>query len=236
MRTLCLLALAAGLLATGAAACRDRAYIELPSAPTPPFSAAMAPDSATVVVGSSVVFGVNAAGGEAGLAASWTCASSDTGVATVSAVSAGCQARGISAGSVRVTATVTKGGETANVGAGLRVTGQETGEPAFPTTSLPAEFDTTVARERVDVALHVEHRDRSPGLLPPPADGGVSRHRGPGAARERRSLPIPPERTASPGGLLPRTLLPVRLAASSARPRAVRRRPGTPVNQAVRRR
>ena len=119
----CLFALVAGLLATGAAACRDRAFTELPSAPTPPFSAAMAPDSAMVAVGSSVVFGVNAAGGEAGLAASWTCASSDTGIATVSVVGAGCQATGISTGSVRVTATVTKGGETANVSAGLTVTG-----------------------------------------------------------------------------------------------------------------
>lgn len=116
-------ALAAGLSATGAAACRDRAFIELPSAPTPGFSAAMAPESATVIIGSSVVFGVNAAGGEAGSSASWTCASSDAGIATVSVVGAACQATGIAAGRVTVTATVTKGGETANVSAGLTVTG-----------------------------------------------------------------------------------------------------------------
>ena len=54
----------------------------------------MAPSSASVAVGNSVVFAVNASGGVAGDAASWTCASSNTGIATVSVVSAGCQADG----------------------------------------------------------------------------------------------------------------------------------------------
>ena len=69
--------------------------------------------------------------GVAGDAASWTCASSNSGIASVSVVSAGCQATGVAAGSVTITATVTKSGETVNVGAQLTVTEEATGEPAF---------------------------------------------------------------------------------------------------------
>ena len=81
----------------------------------------MAPPSATVAVGNSVVFAVNASGGAAGAQASWTCVSSNTGIATVSLAPAGCQATGIAASSVTITAVVTKGSEVVNVGAGLTV-------------------------------------------------------------------------------------------------------------------
>lgn len=117
--------LMAGLLALGVAACGDDVEVVSPAPPAPPLpppvTASMAPASATVEVGNSVVFAVNASGGVAGEAASWTCSSSNTGIATVSSTSAGCQATGVVAGSVTVTAAVSKSGETVNVGAELTV-------------------------------------------------------------------------------------------------------------------
>ena len=132
-------ALMAGLLALGVAACGDDVEVVSPAPPVapppPPVTATMAPASASVAVGNSVVFAVNASGGVAGEAASWTCSSSNTGIATVSSTSAGCQATGVVAGSVTVTASVSKSGETVNVGAQLTVTSDEVvgpvGDPAF---------------------------------------------------------------------------------------------------------
>ena len=127
----------AGLLALGVAACGDNVEVIQPTPPVvpppPPVTATMAPASASVAVGNSVVFAVNASGGVSGEAASWTCASSNTGIATVSSTSAGCQATGVVAGSVTITASVSKSGETVNVGAELTVTSDVTtdGDPAF---------------------------------------------------------------------------------------------------------
>ena len=126
--------------ARGAAACGDDVEIVQPTPepppPPPPVTATMAPASASVAVGNSVVFAVNASGGVAGEAASWTCASSNTGIATVTSTSAGCSATGVAAGDVTITASVTKSGETVNVGAQLTVTSDEEppappGDPAF---------------------------------------------------------------------------------------------------------
>ena len=130
-------ALMAGLVALGVAACGDNVEVIQPTPPAvpppPPVEAMMAPASATVAVGGSVVFAVNASGGVAGEAATWTCASSNTGIATVSSTSAGCQATGVTAGGVTVTASVSKSGETVNVGAQLTVTSDDVGggDPAF---------------------------------------------------------------------------------------------------------
>ena len=78
-------ALVTGFLALGVAACGDDVQIVEPTPPPPPpLTATMAPASATVAVGNSVVFAVNASGGAAGAQASWTCASSNTGIATAS--------------------------------------------------------------------------------------------------------------------------------------------------------
>ena len=156
------LTLAASLAAAGAAACGDTLELVEPAPPLPPpLTASMAPNSAAVVTGNSVVFAVNASGAEAGSSASWTCASSNDGIATVSVVETGCQARGLAAGSVTVTARVTKGGETTNVGAHLTVTEEERGEPAFLLMSLPAEMDTRALRGRVVATLQVERGDRT---------------------------------------------------------------------------
>ena len=157
-------ALMAGVLAIGVAACGDDVQIVEPTppvAPPPPaVTASMAPASASVLIGNSVVFAVNASGGVAGDAASWTCASSNTGIATVSVVSAGCQATGAAAGSVTVTATVTKSGETVNVGAQLTVTEEATGEPAFIVMTLADGQDAGALSKRVNVELGVERGDQ----------------------------------------------------------------------------
>ena len=139
--------LVAGILALGVAACGDDVEVVQPTPPQPPpppaLSASMAPASAEVMVGSSVVFAVNASGGVVGEAASWTCASSNTGIATVSVTSAGCQATGVAAGGVTITASVSKSGETANVGAQLTVT-----SPA-----APPPFEASIAPESQSVAV-----------------------------------------------------------------------------------
>ena len=141
--------LIAGLLALGVAACGDDVEVVSTPAPPvratapPPLVASMAPASAEVAVGSSVVFAVNASGGVVGEAASWTCSSSNTGIATASTTSSGCQATGVVAGGVTITATVSKGSETANVGSQLTVTA-----PA-----APPPFEASIAPESQSVAV-----------------------------------------------------------------------------------
>ena len=161
-------ALMAGILALGVAGCGDDVQIVEPTPPVapppPPVTASMAPASASVLIGNSVVFAVNASGGVAGEAASWSCASSNTGVATVSVTGAGCQATGVVAGSVTVTATVTKSGETVNVGAQLTVTEEATGEPAFlilKGVSGEMNSDASGLKGRVSVSLGVERGDQT---------------------------------------------------------------------------
>ena len=138
--------LVAGILALGVAACGDDVEVVQPTPPQPPppppLQASMTPASAEVEVGSSVVFAVNASGGVVGEAASWTCASSNTGIATVTQTSTGCQATGVAAGGVTITANVSKSGETANVGSQLTVTA-----PAV------APFEATIAPTSASVAV-----------------------------------------------------------------------------------
>ena len=165
-------ALMAGLVALGVAACGDNVEVIQPTPPAvppppPPVEATMAPASASVAVGGSVVFAVNASGGVSRDAATRTCASSNTGIATVSSTSAGCQATGIAAGGVTVTASVSKSGETVNVGAQLTVTSDDPGDDAFiligaigqggkPAISpYSGQLDVTVNVERGDQTLDV---------------------------------------------------------------------------------
>ena len=179
-------ALMAGVLAIGVAACGDDVQVVQPTPEPPPpppaVTASMAPASASVLIGNSVVFAVNASGGVAGDAASWTCASSNSGIATVSVVSAGCQATGVVAGSVTITATVTKSGETVNVGAQLTVTEEAAGEPAFlilksVTGEDDADGNPTDAsglKGRVTVNLGVERGDQTLERLSVLIDGEVA--------------------------------------------------------------
>ena len=163
--------LVAAVLALGAAACGDDVQVVEPTPPQPPppppVEATMAPASASVTVGSSVVFAVTASGGVAGEAASWTCSSSNTGIATASVVSAGCQATGVAAGEVTITAAVSKSGETVNVGASLTVTSDQ---PPPPETGDPA----TILISRVEG----ESRDQVEGSLAGRVEVDVSLDRG----------------------------------------------------------
>ena len=164
-------ALVAGLLALGMAACGDDVQVVEPTPPVapppPPVEATMAPSSASVAAGNSVVFAVNASGGVAGEAASWTCASSNTGIATVSVTSTGCQATGVAAGDVTITASVSKSGETVNVGAQLTVTEYteptaQPGDPAFiilASVKDNTENDDTLSG-RVTATVNVERGDQ----------------------------------------------------------------------------
>ena len=172
-----------GLIALVVAACGDDVQVVEPTPPpTPPVTATMAPPSATVAVGSSVVFAVNASGGAAGAAASWTCASSNTGIATASTTSAGCQATGVAAGGVTITAVVTKGSETVNVGSQLTVTSDEgptqpTGQPAFILIGGINDSDGATAEMpitgTVSVLVNVERGDQTLAHLNLLVDGEV---------------------------------------------------------------
>ena len=84
-----------------------------------PLTATMNPASDSVEVGGRAVFAINISG-STGIA-SWTCSSSDTGVATARMVAEGCEATGVAEGSATVTAIVQKGGETVDAVAQLTV-------------------------------------------------------------------------------------------------------------------
>ena len=179
--------LVAAVLALGMAACGDDVQVVEPTPPVapppPPVEASMAPASASVAVGSSVVFAVTASGGVAGEAASWTCASSNTGIATVSVTSAGCQATGVAAGEVTITAAVSKSGETVNVGASLTVTSDEppppvAGDPAFILISIIEDASRDVAGDgtlagRVEVDVSIDRGDQELEELSLLVDGNV---------------------------------------------------------------
>ncbi|MDE0082099.1 MAG: hypothetical protein OXT72_05570 [Gammaproteobacteria bacterium] len=170
-------ALVAVLLVIGAASCGDEMQVVDVVPVTPALTASIVPASGTAIVGSNVVFAVDASGGEAGSSASWTCASSNTGIATVSVVEAGCRATAVAAGTATVTATVTKSGGTATVGAQLTVTEAASGKPASLIMSLPAEFEARALEGTLDVTLNVERGDRTLERLSLLVDGEEVAHR-----------------------------------------------------------
>ena len=195
----------AGILALGVAACGDDVEIVQPTPepppPPPPVTATMAPASASVAVGNSVVFAVNASGGVAGEAASWTCASSNTGIATVTSTSAGCSATGVAAGDVTITASVTKSGETVNVGAQLTVTSDEEppappGDPAFVLVAgIAGEDDTDASglKKRVSVTVGVERGDQDLEELSLLVDGEVVESQSFGGGMDMMGMTPPDE-------------------------------------------
>jgi protocatechuate 3,4-dioxygenase beta subunit len=117
----------------GVAACGDDVTVtEAPPPPPPPLTVSMTPSNASVTVGESAVFAVGVSGGAEGAQATWTCSSSNTSVASVAVTAAGCRATSVAAGTASITATVTKGNQSANAGAQLTVVAP----PTPPTTPL----------------------------------------------------------------------------------------------------
>ena len=89
----------------------------------PPLVVSMTPASAEVEVGGTAVFTLQVGGGASGSTARWTCASSDTGVATASVTDSGCSATGVATGDVTITANIEKGGAISTVASSLSVMG-----------------------------------------------------------------------------------------------------------------
>lgn len=87
----------------------------------PPLVVSISPASAVVEVGAAAEFTLQVSGGTPGAAPSWTCASSDTAVATASATDSGCAATGVATGTATITAEITRGGEVREARATLEV-------------------------------------------------------------------------------------------------------------------
>jgi hypothetical protein len=115
-------ALVAGMLAFGVAACGDDVTVVEPTPPPPPpLSVTLTPSNAKWWWARWPTLPSAFRVGLMGATASWTCASSNTGVATVATTDSGCRATGVAAGSASITATVTKGNQSSNAGAQLTV-------------------------------------------------------------------------------------------------------------------
>jgi hypothetical protein len=159
-------ALFAGVLAMGVAACGDDVTIIEPEpTPPPPLQVSMSPSNQAINVGETAVFAVSVSGGAEGAQASWTCASSATGVATVATSAAGCTVTGVAAGNASVTATVTKGNQTANAGGQVSVTAPPVATPATISIASVTQNNITADLEniqgQVDVTLNVDPKDET---------------------------------------------------------------------------
>ena len=168
----------AGLLALGVAVCDDgdgtvvQPAVTSPDVtvtvpPTPPASspltAMITPSSAEVGVSGMVDFAVGTSGGTG--AASWTCSSSDTAVATVETTDIGCRATAVAGGGVTVTAAVTKGSESTNVAAQLTVS--TTADAFIILTNVTGDdvdgepTDASGLKGSVDVEISVERGNQT---------------------------------------------------------------------------
>lgn len=88
---------------------------------SPPLQVTLTPPSLTLQPGATGDLAVGISGGQEGAQASWTCASSNAGVAAVLATSTGCRTTGVAPGSASVTVTVTRGSQSANAAAQVTV-------------------------------------------------------------------------------------------------------------------
>ena len=89
---------------------------------TPALQASMDPSSTSIPVGESTEFSVAVAGGDPGAQASWTCVSSNSGVASTEVTPSGCQATGLATGNTTISAAVTRGADRVSAEATLEVT------------------------------------------------------------------------------------------------------------------
>ena len=89
----------------------------------PPLTAFLSPAADTVQTGQTAEFTLEITGGDPSAEPAWTCASTDTTVASAAQTASGCSATGTGAGTTTIAATVTRGALTATASASLRVAG-----------------------------------------------------------------------------------------------------------------
>ena len=127
--------------------------ISSPAQPAPPLTAEFTPTPDTLITGTSAQYLVRPSGGRPDANASWICSSSNMGLAKVATTPPGCDVLGIAPGTVTLTATVTNGYETINIGAALKVVPPSAPpEPPAPlarfgSRSDPASLGETVRYE-----------------------------------------------------------------------------------------
>lgn len=153
-------ALTAGILALGVAACGDDVQVVDPPPPPPPaLQVSMNPPSALIAEGGQADFAVAISGGAAGVEAMHTCASSNTGVASVTDTATGCRVTGVAPGNAAITATVTKGELQATATAGIEV-----GEVVEAQVSIGAIPPSPLAGQ-VAVTVNLIRNDQTPTEL-----------------------------------------------------------------------
>ena len=153
-------ALTAGILALGVAACGDDVQVVDPPPPPPPaLQVSMNPPSALIAEGGQADFAVAISGGAAGVEAMHTCASSNTGVASVTDTATGCRVTGVAPGNAAITATVTKGEQQATATAGIEV--GEVVEAQVSIGAIPADPLTG----QVAISVNLLRNDQTPTEL-----------------------------------------------------------------------
>lgn len=152
----------AGVVAFGVTACGDDVSVVDPGEVIPPLSATLTPANQQINVGETADFAVGVSGGDPAQSASWTCSSSNTGVASVAVTASGCTATGVAAGNASITATVTRGTQTTNAGAQVVVGAVA---PASVTISainqggVPAPINNIMGQ--IDVVLNINPGDEA---------------------------------------------------------------------------
>jgi hypothetical protein len=149
----------AGVLAFGLAACGDDVQIVEPADPPPPaLSVSFSQQNVNVAVGQTVSLGLNIAGGADGATATWSCSTDDAGVASVSDTGSGCSVVGQAQGSTAISASVTKGTQTATATASINVADLKRAEVSI------AQMPTNMTEE-VNVVVNMDPHDETPTRL-----------------------------------------------------------------------
>ncbi|MEX1256184.1 MAG: hypothetical protein WEG36_01075 [Gemmatimonadota bacterium] len=117
----------AGLMAFGLVACGDDVQVvDPPPLPPPPLVVSMSPQNQQILVDETADFAINISGGAEGADITWTCTSQNINVASDATEigddsNPGCRVTGEGVGSTVVTASVTKGTQSASVGGQITV-------------------------------------------------------------------------------------------------------------------
>ena len=121
----------------------------------PPLTASLSPAADTVQTGQTAEFTLEITGGDPNAEPAWTCASTDTTVASAAQTASGCSATGTGTGTTTIAATVTRGALTATASASVRVT------PPPLTASLSPAADTVQTGQTAQFTLEITGGDAS---------------------------------------------------------------------------